>query len=208
MTDTCSKPGCAGGHIPGNCTGHASNGSGKPCGKRPMDGQQVCGSHGGRSPVALAKAAAVQAEQESQAKVLKAVAEWNPDLVPDDPGDLLLRVTHVTWMQAAAHRAQLAVNEGKGGNPFVRFDSNGREWPSALAVLEQTERRMLADMAAKAVGADLMGRHLRLMQRYGDSIADVAEAMVREFAPDLDPLDPEVRARVRRVLLSVAGEAA
>lgn len=192
--------------MPGKCSATAR--SGRPCAQPAVPGATVCRFHGGSAPQVAAAAAGRVAEQTSKDLALKAVADWTTDMVPLDPGDVLLKVTHVTWMQAAAHRAQLAAKEADGGNPFVRYDSQGREWPSALALLEQTERKNAADMAAKAVGADLMGRHLRLQERYGDTIAAVAEQMVREFAPQLDLTDPEVRRRIRRVLLTLAGEAA
>lgn len=184
------------------CTA-TSKQSGQRCRRPPSKGTTVCAMHGGKIPAVQAAAARRQAERKSRAAAAKAVAEWAPDMVPTDPGDVLLRATHVTWLQAALHRQQLAMLEKSGGQPYVRVDKTGREYPSALAVLEQTERRMAADMAAKAVGADLMGRHLRLMERYGDTIADVAEALLAEFG--LDPTDPEVRRRVRRVMLAVAG---
>lgn len=201
----CAKPGCLGGHEPGKCTGHRSSDGVTPCRKDPVKGAQVCRNHGGKTPQVAAAAQRKAAEKRSTQLAAKAVAEWKPDMVPTDPGDVLLRATHVTWMQAAAHRHQLASAEVAGGSPFVRTDKAGREYPSALAVLEQTERRMSADMAAKAVGADLMGRHLRLMERYADSIAATCEELARRLGHDPD--DPEVRRAIRQSLLKVGGEA-
>lgn len=53
---TCSKPGCLGGHLPGRCTGHASDGSGRPCKRFPVRGVNVCPSHGASAPQVQAAA--------------------------------------------------------------------------------------------------------------------------------------------------------
>lgn len=53
---TCSKPGCLGGHVEGKCVGHASDGSGKPCGNWPVHGSMVCKKHGAGAPQVRAAA--------------------------------------------------------------------------------------------------------------------------------------------------------
>lgn len=53
---TCSKDGCLGGHLPGRCTGHASDGSGRPCKRHPANGTTVCPSHGASAPQVRAAA--------------------------------------------------------------------------------------------------------------------------------------------------------
>lgn len=52
----CAKPGCQGGHVPGKCAGHASDGSGRPCGNWPIKGAVVCKRHGASAPQVRAAA--------------------------------------------------------------------------------------------------------------------------------------------------------
>jgi hypothetical protein len=177
---------------PARCTAKAK-GSGEQCKRPPRPGATVCHKHGAAEGTpAAAKADQRLAERTTKTLAMAAVAEWDPDLVPADAAEVLLRVMHVTFMQARAHHAQLAAKETQGGSPYVRFDTNGREFPSALALLEQTERKMAADMATKAVGADLAGRHLRLMERYADSFEQFALGLAKAFGQD--PELPATRA--------------
>lgn len=53
---TCAKPGCLGGHVPGKCIGHASDGSGRPCARWPVRGAKVCPSHGASAPQVVSAA--------------------------------------------------------------------------------------------------------------------------------------------------------
>jgi hypothetical protein len=168
---------------------HKSNGD--PCPNHPMKGSTVCSAH------LLGKTA------RRNAAVRSAVAEFQDGDTPQDPSEVLLRVVHVTWLQSQLHRAKLAQQAAEGRDPYVRIDKTGREYPSAYAVLEQSERRMTADMAAKAVGADLAGRHLRLQERYVDSMEQLIVRIVRHF--DGDPDAPEVRAVIHSELLALAG---
>jgi hypothetical protein len=180
----------------GTCTRPAGWGTSHP-------GYGTCKLHLGSSPSGEAAAGALQAaaiEVANRERALEAVRTWSPDKVPNDPGDVLLKVTDACFTNAVLAQARLYELP-----KTTLLDKAGREYTHPLVVQVQTWWRMAAETSAKAVGADLMGRHLRLMERYGDSVAAVAEAMVREFVPGADVTDPEVRRRIRRVLLQVAG---
>lgn len=81
---TCSKPGCLGGHEPGRCTGHASDGSGRPCKRFPVRGTNVCPSHGAGAPqvVAAARLRILEhADEVAAALVRLALSEKTPPAV-------------------------------------------------------------------------------------------------------------------------------
>jgi hypothetical protein len=69
---TCSKPGCLGGHLPGRCTGHASDGSGRPCKRYPVNGVNVCPNHGASAP---------QVKSAAQMRILRAADDVAAALV-------------------------------------------------------------------------------------------------------------------------------
>lgn len=102
-------PQCEQQHLTGSgkvaCRGHKRTGA--PCVKSPMTGQDVCGTHGGRAPQAVAAAERKMAEQRAEVAVRKLIPD---DLAPvTDPIAVLARLAG----EADAIRAAVAhhVNE-------------------------------------------------------------------------------------------------
>lgn len=86
-TGVCGKPGCAGGHRPGACTGHASAGTGRPCRNDPVRGATVCRMHGATAP---------QVRKAAQLRLLEAA---------DDAAGVLIRLALDRDVPANVRRA-------------------------------------------------------------------------------------------------------
>ncbi len=71
-----------------------------------------------------------------------------------------------------------------------------------LAALEQAERKLAADMAAKAIAAGIAERQVRLAERQAEMIAAFASALARRLG--LDPGAPEVRQAIATELRALA----
>ncbi len=128
------------------CAGHRS-GDGQPCGRRPVIGATVCFTHGGSAPQVKRAAAERTATLEAEHRARRVVASWDDQQdTALSPVEVLARVMTVTYRQAALHRAQLAQLADDDRDPYVRRGKDGREYPSPLALLEQAERRLAADM--------------------------------------------------------------
>lgn len=189
----------------GQCTATSTR-SGERCQRAPVKGATVCPTHGGRAPQVKAAAAAVVAEKQVQAKALRVVQEWDPQVDHEmSPVDVLVRTMTATFQQGALHRQQLAQQASDGVDPYVRLDSSGRQYPSPLALLEQAERRMAADMSAKAISSGLAERMVRLQERQAELLVSVLEVFARELGHD--PRAVEVRAAARVSLLAIEGAA-
>lgn len=63
----CTK--CGKVHDPTKCKAHSKRHAGDQCGNRPMAGQDVCGSHGGRTPVAKRAAEVRVVEQQVRKQI-------------------------------------------------------------------------------------------------------------------------------------------
>lgn len=191
---------------PRRCTARSKQ-SGERCKRPPIIGGTVCVMHGGGTPAVAAAAAERVVETQVQAKAQRVVQEWSPGDLELSPVDVLIRTMTATFQQGALHRAQLAeqLRTQPEVDPYVRVDSSGRQYPSPLALLEQAERRLSADMSAKAISSGLAERVVRLQERQAELLVAVLEAFARSLG--LDPADAQVRAAARASLLLIEGAA-
>ncbi len=188
------------------CVGHRS-GDGQPCGRRPVIGATVCFTHGGSAPQVKRAAAERTATLEAEHRARRVVASWDDQQdTALSPVEVLARVMTVTYRQAALHRSQLAQLADDDQDPYVRRDKAGREYPSPLALLEQAERRLAADISAKAVSAGLDQALTRLAETQSAALVVVLEAFALELGHD--PAEPEVRAAARTSILALETGAA
>ncbi len=188
------------------CAGHRS-GDGQPCGVRPITGGTVCQTHGGRAPQVKRAAAERVAALTAHRRASQVVALWDDQQdTAMSPVEVLARTMTVTYRQAALHRQQLAQQADEDHDPYVKRDKSGREYPSPLALLEQAERRLAADISAKAVSAGLDQALTRLAETQSAALVMVLEAFARELGHD--PARPEVRAAARTSILALETGAA
>lgn len=92
MADCRRKPPCGQPH-PG-CGAH--NSAGNPCGKQPIKGLNVCSTHGGRAPRAVAKAERARAQED----LTNQVRRWGGRL-DVSPAEALLDLVQSTAYQVA-----------------------------------------------------------------------------------------------------------
>lgn len=170
MKGPCQQDGCPlNGQIHPDCASHvkASNPErahrrGQPCTNRPMDGQDVCGVHGGRSPQAKAAAKTRVAEEKARAAV---VAFGLPRDV--SPTEALLEEVrwsagHVAWL-----REQIALYERREEIAEIITDPDMR----ALLTLYADERDRLVRVAKTTLDAGVEERRVQLAESQGELVA-------------------------------------
>ena len=116
-TDVCER--CGAVHDPAKCKAHAKRQGGAQCQLPPMDGQEVCGVHGGRNPKARAAGAARVAET----KMREALGRLNVVPVENPLAELQsLAGEAKAWKELCAeHVANLkAMRYGTDGGEAIR----------------------------------------------------------------------------------------
>lgn len=187
MRDQC--PTCGNPHP--RCNGHRNDG--KPCGRWPERGSDVCRQCGGNNPRIKAAAARKRAEQDA-AKVLARLGERRVGA-----GDLfsqLLQVTSdaVSWLEVTRDRAQQIVDSGEG---IDRDDAAAAValYERAIAMASQViERAARVDLAKLASMRD--ERLAQIEEAQARLVVQVLTAVVRDLG-----LEPEARARADRLVV-------
>lgn len=185
------------------CTGHLSrnhptdpNG---PCTMNPMDGQEVCGKHGGRSPQAIA-AAEQRLAEEAALKVMRRFG--GP--IDTTPTEALLDTVKWTAGYVAWLREQVASisSDEKLVWGMTRRKSGGEDRgttheskPNVWLVLLGEWQDRLVKVCAEAIKAGIEERRVRLAEGQGAIVAQV----IRDILTDLN-LTPKQLALVAEVV--------
>lgn len=181
--------------------------SGVPCKKPSIVGAKVCNSHGGSAPQVRAKAA-VRAE----------VMKWTLGEATDDPGEVLLRMVTQSRMRVDGYSALIEQKVAEGqkaegdsfsleailvGTKYGEFGNTIGEYIHGLIELEATERDRLVNFAAKAIGAGLAERQVRVAERQGELLAELMRMVMADKELGLTVKQREAMPRVFRRQLSL-----
>ncbi|MCW2496336.1 MAG: hypothetical protein JWQ77_2260 [Jatrophihabitans sp.] len=179
------------------CGGHAARGT-RPCKNAPMDGQKVCGKHGGQSPQAKAAAARRLAEE----RAARAVERFGGRL-DTTPTEALLETVqwtagYVAWLRDRVNdlddeKLTWGITRDKsGGNDWgSTFEAGANVWLKLLG--EWSDR--LVKVCSEAIKAGIEERRVRLAEGQGKIIADV----IRSILDDLK-LSPEQQSKVGEIV--------
>lgn len=161
------------------CKGRKPDGS--PCGRWPIKGALVCGSHGGRAPQVAAKA-----------KVRAELMAWGLDAPTVDPGQTLLRLVSQSAARAERYALELfgmlaadedgSLRKALTGDVWIT-DEDGAghkagEYIRALAILEAQERDRCANFCRIAIAAGLAERQVRIAEQQGQLLATVLREII------------------------------
>ena len=211
--DPMDCPTCGEAHARDNgrptCIGH--NRAGHHCHNGPLPGQKVCGSHGGKTPRALAAAARrLQDEAARDAVVTYGLA------VDVSPTDALLEEVrwtagHVQWLRARVQELETAqivwgttkTETEAGGKSRLTFGGWGDDdedetglvdigsmpaskvvqaaAPSIWLDLYDRERRHLVAVCTAAIKAGVEERRVRLAESQGELVAGVIRAILSDL---------------------------
>ncbi len=176
--------------------------NGQPCGKWPRHGQQVCESHGGNSPRALAAA-----ERRLQDEAAEQAVQTYGLPVDVSPTEALLdevkwTAGHVAWLRQqvqAIERDALVWGKteevDKGAGEFVGVDVTHAAAPNVWLDLYYKERRHLLDVCKAAIQAGVEERRVRLAEQQGQLLASVIRAILDDLG-----LSAEQQAKVATVV--------
>lgn len=197
---------------PRRCKAKSSR-TGDQCKKRPMRGQTVCGSHGGRSPIAKAAAERRLKEQEARAAV---TMFGLPREV--DARDALLEEVYrtagaVDWLtekvrELAPDAAVWGVTERteKTATEFEGIDTTEAAAVNIWIELWQKERKHLVDVSKAAIAAGIEERRVKLAEQQGALLASVIKQILGDL--DLTPAQADrapqiVAGHLRQVSMSL-----
>jgi hypothetical protein len=187
---------------PRRCKARSRKNNGEQCRKPPMHGQDVCGTHGGKAPRALAAAERRMAE----VRAAKAVATFG---LPREinPRDALLEEVYRTagaidWLHSQileleARDVIWGVTEevSKTATEYEGVDTTHAASINVWVELWQKERKHLVDVSKAALGAGIEERRVKLAEQQGALLAGVIKAVLGDLE-----LTPEQAARAPRVV--------
>lgn len=169
------------GQLHHRCLGH--NRRGGPCGQQPLNGSDVCRTHGARSPQALAKAQERVAEQAIRSEVTRLGLS-----IEGDPADQLLARVWEAAGNVEYYRSRIQALQDAGEEIYAPMISaagkdgdlyeTGEAKPHVLVVLYNQERDRHVDYCATAMKLGIEQRRLRLQESHARALfAAVAKAV-------------------------------
>jgi hypothetical protein len=178
------------------CTGHVLKDGNRPCRKAPIDGLNVCRSHGGAAP--RAKAAAARNVVEQKAAAVVATLGLPVDISPTEALLEEVRWTagHVQWLRQQVgelERGALVWGTTRtetevGGSLDIDLDDTGdvtgvgsapsnkivqASAPSIWYELYAKERAHLVAVCSAALKAGVEERRVRLAEKQGDIVIEL-----------------------------------
>lgn len=200
------------------CTAHYSPSNregkgGQRCTGWAMQGQKVCGFHGGQAPRAKAAAKRRLIEQKARrlvdtygVKVQTTATEALLDEVQWTAG-------HVAWLRERVQEIESSALGDDGENPLVwgktRRKTGGEDWgeteeaaPNIFLKLYQAERAHLVRVCGEAIKAGIEERRVRLAEQQGALVAQAIRAILNDLGltPEQQALVPAVVPRHLRAL--------
>lgn len=156
------------------CTAHTSGG--RPCRKPPIQGGDVCATHGGSAPQVRA---AAQRRLDMQAAARELAVLGEPIAI--DPAAALLSLVHhkageVAWLRAMVQTDDVddlvwgITREKEGGDDH---GTTREAKPSIWWAMLRTAEDQLAAYAAAAIKAGVEERRVRIEERQGALVAQV-----------------------------------
>lgn len=208
MTTTTPCPRC--GTIHTGCTAHTSKGA--PCKKRAKTGMTVCGTHGGRSPNAIAGAEKRIREDEARADAARFAARTDIH-----PAEALLELVHyqagiVTYWRGRVEEVDAKdlewgkTREKSGGEDFGTTEEAVPHVAYRLLVEAQDK---LAAYASAALKAGVDERRVKIAESQGAAVAGAIRAILAalNLTPAQLELVPTVVPAQLRLLTSSEGGA-
>lgn len=180
-----------------------ANATRKQCRREAINGGTVCIMHGGKAPQVAAAAG-----------IRHAVSQWTDGKQTVNPDQTLLRLMTVAYERAEQHADALNeilalhgwhsafVGDSYAVDPETGNVTKTGEYARQLAKWEAVERKHAADLAVKAISANLEARRVRATEA---QVAAVLEAMRKALADaGLEDRVGEVVGSVGRHLHAVA----
>jgi len=196
------------------CKGHISRDrdgrrKGDPCTQPAMAGQEVCKSHGGRSPQALAAAEARRAAEESTKQLTKLAKSLGEQSDVTDPSEIVLeqiqwRHGHVRWLRTRA--MAIAPKQAVWGRTKKKVggDDHGttsESKPNVWWQLYFQASSELEKLCIEAIRAGLEERRVRLAEQQADVLVRMLDGLLADLGHDPD--DPATAEVVERHLRAV-----
>lgn len=202
------------------CTAHYSPSNregkgGQRCTGWAMQGQNVCGFHGGQAP--QNKAAAKKRMIEEKARRL--VDTYGVKVQTTATEALLEEVQwtagHVAWLRERVQEIETAAGGGESALVWgvTRRKSGGEDWgeteeaaPSIWLKLYQQERTHLVRVCAEAIKAGIEERRVRLAEQQGELVAAAIKRILDELHLTREQLErvPEIVPRHLRAIAAIA----
>lgn len=166
------------------------NRAGGPCGKWPIKGAVVCGSHGGSAKQVRAAAARREAEAAAAAELGRAMVTLGGRGEDVDPAKALLDEiswthAHVQWLRAKVQElgtqelvwGQTQTDKGIGPQGIVDTATE-KSGPNVWYQMYLTEREHLVKVSAAALRAGIEERRIKIAEDQGNLVAAVLQRIL------------------------------
>ncbi len=181
----------------------AHNAKGKPCGRVPRTGHEVCGTHGGKAPQVVAAEQRREVEQKARMVLARRHATGEERPVVDPIGELARVAGEVVAFKDLLREQVAGLNgvltywqETEYGDPETEtaWTKAGEEVRAIVAAYERAQERA-AKVLADMVKIDLVGRIAEINLEQGRAVAGA----VRSGLAEVD-LPREIREAVQAAI--------